>query len=283
MIKNFDQYSIRYSKDPNKFLNQVNVAVGESFSHSYFNVISNSHDLSESNADFPMILTDSFVFEYNSINESSVFKYNYRDLPSKDSIYEYFLGLGYSPKSVSNIKDIKKLKFPIEASNSKGTDLYKTIGKLKNCESIYKSFKESPEAKTQFKILSFKGNPISIVEKINKFPIDVDLNSFKYLEECQNISEAAYNEFGIDICNISIIESLNEKIYVKSIDKKFDFNPHQAKIVYESVYEDFYQTRLPNFVKHMILEKNVAPYYKQKYYDSKLIKSNHSMDYSKHI
>lgn len=283
MIKSFDKYSIRHSKDPDIFLNQVNIAISENFSHPYFNVISSKYDLGEAIDDMPTILTDSFAYDYQAINESRTFTYNSANSPVENDVFEHYSGIGYSPKRVHSIKDVKKLNFPIKATNKTGSDEYKTIGKLKNCNSVYQHFTERPVPKTAFKILSFKGEPVSIVEWINRFPLDVDLDSFKYLEESKKISREAYNKFGIDLCNISILESNKGKIYVKSVDKIFNLNPHQAKIVYESIYEDYYQSRIPNFVKNKLLKEHVKPYYKKKYYDSRLIRSNHAIDYSKHL
>lgn len=283
MIKTFNQYSVQFSKDPSNFLNRVNIATSEGFNYDYFNIISNSFDLKESDDSVPVILTDNFSADYEVINESTIYKYNNGPSPSKSTVLESFSNTEYSPNYVNSIRDVKKLKFPIVASNSKSSDEYKTIGKLKNCNSVYNRFTEKPVPKTLFKILSFKGKPISIVEWINRFPIDVDMNSFKYLDESIDLSNSVHEKFKLDLCNISILESDKGKIYISSVDKIFDFNPHQAKLVYEEIYEDFYRSRLPNFIKNKVMTESVIPYYKNKYYDSKLIKSNHSMDYSRYI
>lgn len=193
------------------------------------------------------------------------------------------LGTPYLPNSVSDIRKIKELNFPIIAQSGENQDEYKSISKLKSSERIYKNFRERPVARTRFKILAFKDQPISVVEWINKFPIDADLGNFVYIAEVADICKRTFDKFKLDVYNIEIIESIKGKIFIESIDKRLDLNPHQARILYESVYEDYYKTRLPKWVKDKIIEENTSSYYRQKYFDSKLIKTKHSLNYSKYL
>ncbi len=283
MIKNFDQYSTRYSSDSSTFLNKVAIATSESFGHSYFNIIKNQFDLYETSADFPIIITDLFNESSQIINESLNYKYNSTETPHWKIFEESMFGTPYLPNSVSDIKKIKDLNFPIIAQLGDVSDEYKSASKLKSSEKIYKNFKERPVPRTRFKILAFKDQPISIVEWINKFPIDSDLKGFTYIKEVEDICKRTFDRFKLDVYNIEIIESIKGKIFIESIDKKIKLNPHQARILYESVYEDYYKTRLPKWVKDKIIEENTAQYYKQKYLDSKLIKTKHSLNYSKYL
>ena len=282
MIKTFDEYSNKYSSDFSNFSNKINIAINDGFDYPYFNKITNIFDLKESSPDLPIIMTDFFYEKTEAINESNKYMYNSIDIPPKSNLFESISDSNFCPKLVNNIREVKSLKFPIVARGGGFKDEYKTIGKLKSANKLYSQFIERPVPKSKFKVLSFKDSPISIVEWINKFPLDVDINSFNYIKECEEICKILNSKFNLDFYNVEIIESLDGKIYLKSIDKKLDLNPHQAKILYETAYEDFYKTRLPNWVKDKILEDSVIPYYKKKYLDSNLISSKNCMDYSKY-
>jgi hypothetical protein len=261
----------------------VAIASDDTFEHSYFKLIKNQFDLHEASIDSPIIITDLFNESSQIINESLNYKYNSSITPDWKLVEESFSNSSYFPKQVSDIKKIKDLRFPIVAQSGSFSDEYKSVGKLKSAERIYKNFKERPVPRTRFKILAFKNNPISIVEWINKFPIDVDLNNFIYISESEDLCNKIYDKFKLDVYNIEILESVDGRIYLESIDKKINLNPHQARLLYESIYEDYYKTRLPNWVKNKIINEHTNGYYKQKYYDLKLINSKHAINYSKYL
>jgi len=283
MIKSFDQYTSQFSSDPSNFLNRIGIATSENFNHSYFKVIKNRFDLMETAVDFPIIITDTFNETTQIINESLTHKYNSAGLPTQESLLESFKDLGYLPNEVDSIRNIKSLTFPITAIGKNFKDDYKSVGSLRNAERIYSKFREKPVARTKFKVLGFKGNPISVVEWINKFPLDVDLTGFQYIKELEEICESISKNFNLDVYNVNLVESIKGKILVESIDRKLDLNPHESKLLYESIYQDFYKSRLPNWVKSKINEEHTKKYYQKKFYDSKLIKSKHTLNYSKYI
>lgn len=281
-FKNFDQYIEQYSTDINSFINKVAIATSESINFPYFDYIKSSFDINEKFSNIPIIISSDFTFESDTINESSRFKYNLNEAPKIDKVYADFINESFVPKSVTDIKQIKQLKFPITAYNKHKQVDYLTKGKLKSAEEIYERFREKIVPKTKFNVLSFKGKPISIVEKINKFPLDVDLNKFKYINEVSKISSALNEKYNLDFYNIEILESAKGGLYLSDVNKQLTLNPHQAFKVYESSYEDYYQARIPNWVKNKMIEECVGNYYKQKSYDSMLFNSKHTMDYSKY-
>jgi len=234
-------------------------------------------------SDIPIIISEDFNFKSSSINESSRSTYNSASSPDINSVFSNFKDQNWIPRAVDNIQNVKSLKFPIMAVSGSNSDLYKTLGKLRNAEHRYKKFIEHPQPKTRFKVVAFRNEPICIEEKINRMPFDVDLNGFKQLSDISNITESIYDSYGLDVYNLELIESLDGKIYLNGINKLLDLNPHQAYTVYNTVYQDYYNSKLPAWVKNRILDEDLSSYYKKKYFDSKLIKSNNSMDYSKYI
>lgn len=281
-IKNFGEYVNMKSKDPSVFSKKVAIATLERLDHSLFSIVDTSDKILEVGLDSPIIVDSSFTLDLESINEDSSHLYNRIPVPKVEDIVDKLSSSPYIPKSKSSIKDIrKKFRFPVIASNSKESKEYKTIGKLRASNTIYTKFIENPTPKTKFTLLSFKGEPISIIEKINRFPIDVDLNRFEYLNEAKEICSSIYESFNLELCNISIVESTKGDVLVRSIDTKIDLNPLQEKVVYEHVYEDYYQAKLPNWFKNTVFKDHISEYCKQKELDLKLIKSNNSINYSK--
>jgi hypothetical protein len=281
-IKTFNEFERRFSQDPSTFSKQVAIASAYRDEHPFFSIVKNQSELSETYQGYPVIIDEGFSIGTQAIYESSVGAYNSKPVPSIVEISNKLSDNPYIPKISNNIKDIRKgFRFPIIAKRSSGSDSYKTIGKLRSSGINYSEFIENPEPKTRFKILAFKGEPISIVEWINKFPLDVDIDSFDYLKESNELSSTIWENFNLELCNIEIIESVKGDIMIKSIDTNLNLNPAQEKIVYERVYEDHYNMSLPNWFKKQIFESHVLPYYKRRANDVKLIKSRHTIDYSK--
>lgn len=278
--KNFNQYISQYSNNEKDYLNKVGIASSSSENYSYYANINNQFDLKESDVNIPIIMSSDYSNDSNSIYESDMFKYNRNTSPDTDSVFEDFSGCEFIPKTVNSIPDTKKLKFPIKAVGPNSSQVFKTIGKLRSSEGIYSKFTEKITPKTRYTALSFKGKPISVVETVNKFPMDVDINRFKHLSKIRKISEMICEKYDLDVYNIELIESVKGSIYVNGVNTNLSLNPHQAYLVYESVYQDHYDTKIPNWVRRKIIEENVSGYYKQKSYDSMLVKTNNTMDYN---
>jgi len=280
--KNFEQYTRQYSKDIESFINRVAIATNENIKFPYFDYIKNKFDLQENFKNIPIIVSSDFTNKSLPIYESSEFTYNLNEMPDIDQVFEDFKNETFTTNSVSDIKDIKKLKFPITAYHASGSTDFKTKGKLKASEGIYNKFREKIIPKTKFKVLSFKGEPISVVETINNFPLDVDMKRFTLLREVKKISKTIYEKYNLDFYNIELLESSKGKLYINSVNRKLDLNPHEAFVVYEAAYNDYYSSRMPNWVKDKMITESVASYYNQKYLDSQLVKSKHTFDYEKY-
>jgi len=282
-FKTFSEYSRTNSKDIKSYLNRVVIASNEKLNYSYFDNISNVFEFNSLDNDRPVIMYDSFTFDYSSINESEVFTYGIHDIPNRDQIYRDLLENEYIPQRVNDIKNIKKIKFPIIAKNETSENRYKTVGKLKKSENIYNNFIEDIVPKTRFKAIILKDSPICLQETINKYDIDCDLRRFKYFNNIKKIAESLHSKYNLDFYSIKLIESNNGKIYLDKIKGVPQLNPYQAAKVYEATYNDFYRARFPNWVKQKIMSESVVPYFKKKQYDNMLIKSNHAIDYSKYV
>jgi hypothetical protein len=261
----------------------VAIATNESIEFPYFDYIKNKFDLQENYKNIPIIVSDDFTNESTALYESGEFTYNFNDLPSMDRVFEDFKDEKFTTNQTYDITDVKKLKFPVTAYSKNSETEFKTVGKLRSSEGVYERFREKVVPKTKFTVLSFKGDPISIVESINRFPLDVDLKRFTLLNEVKKISKALYEKYDLDFYNIELLESVKGGLYINSVNRKLDLNPHQAITVYEAAYTDYYSARVPNWVKDQMIEESVSKYYKQKHLDSQLVKSKHTFNYAKYV
>lgn len=277
---NFNQFLNDKNSDINCYLKQVAIATNNEVSP-IFQQITSKDNIEEISEEIAVIISDDYLYENFNINEHiSAFNNKKMDLSDiRKQIGEF----EHIPKMVNNIQDIKKLKFPIIASNKNRDDSYKTIGKLRSAESIYNMFREEIVPKTRFNILANKNKVISIVEKINKMPLDVDINKFDMLDQINNITNKIYETYLLDFYNVEILESSKGTLYIKSIDRNIKTNPREALILYESAYLEYNKRPLPNWVINEITKEHIVPYYKKKKYDSMLIKSKHTIDYSRYI
>lgn len=283
VFKTFSEYSRTKSNDVKSYLNRVVIASNEKINYPYFDGVTNIFEFNRLDNDRPVIMCSDFTFDYSSINESEVFTYGTHVIPSRDQIYNDLLENEYIPQRVSDIRSIKNIKFPIIAKNDSSVNKYKTVGKLKKSENLYKTFIEDIIPKTRFKAIMLKDSPICLQETVNRYDIDCDLKKFKHLSIIKKIAESLYSKYNLDFYSVKLIESNKGKIYLDKIKGIPQLNPYQASKVYEAAYNDFYQARFPNWVKQKITSESVAPYFKKKQYDNMLIKSNNAIDYSKYL
>lgn len=277
---NFEDYSKKFSDYKVSFLKKIGLASNSKPDHEYFEHIGNNFELSES--DIPVIISDDFSFNSQNISESHHRNsYNLGNSPDPEDFFSKFKEESWTPNAVDDIRNVKFLKFPIIATRGSEADSYKTLGKLRSAEKRYKKFIEKPQPKTRFKIIAFRENPICAEEKINQMPFDIDLREFKHLDAISKIAKSIYENYKLDVYNIELIESIEGKLYLTDLNKRLNLNPHQAYSVYNNVYQDYYNSKLPAWVKNRIMDEDLSSYYKKKYFDSKLIRSNYAMDYSK--
>jgi hypothetical protein len=278
-FKTFNEYVNQYSKDFNSYTGKVGIASNESSNFQHFKHLKSHFDLNENTSEIPVIMFEGFAFESESINES--FTYNANNCPDLEAVRSDFSKSDFITNEVTVLSEVKKLRFPVTAYYGDDHKDFKTIGQLKKSEHVYDKFREKIVPKTRFRTLSFKGEPISIVEYVNKLPLDVNLKRFKHLNQVSNISKSLYEKYKLDFYNIEILESINGVLYVNGVNKKLDLNPHQSFKVYEAAFEDFYSTCIPNWVKRKMIKEDVSKYYQTKLYDTMLIKTENTMDYSK--
>lgn len=279
-FRSFNEYLDDKSGDINMYIQKVGIATNNDVSP-IFKKITSSDDIEELSEEIAVILSDDYLHENSAINEH-ISAFNNKKLDLSD-IRKQIGEFRHIPKKVTNIQEVKKLKFPIIASNKSGEYSYKTIGKLKASESIYKSFKESIVPKTRFNILAHKNKAISIVERINRMPLDVDVSKFSMLDQINDITNKIYETYSLDFYNIEVLESSKGTLYINSIDRNIKTNPRESVLLYENAYLEYNKRPLPNWVKNQMIKEYVVPYYKNKKYDSMMIKSKHTMDYSKYL
>tara|TARA_Y100000389_G_scaffold202153_1_gene246690 strand:+ start:89 stop:940 length:852 start_codon:yes stop_codon:yes gene_type:complete len=279
-FKNFSQYIDDKNKDINSYLKKVAIITNHK-TIPIFKQVDMSDNINELSSQIALIFSDDYTHRNSFINENKLaFNNTNHDL---SNIKERIGNFKHLPSMTDDIKKVKSLKFPIIASNKKENVRYKTIGKLKSSDNIYNSFKEDLVPKTKFKVLAFKSEPISIVESINRLPLDVDINRFKMIDQVKEITSKIHEVYSLDIYNIEILESDRGTLYIKSIDRDIKLNPRESVILYEKAYSEYNNRPIPNWARIEIVKEHLGPYYKSKYYDSMLVKSKHTLDYSKYL
>lgn len=279
-FKNFSQYIDDKNKDINSYLKKVAIITNHK-TIPIFKQVDMSDNINELSSQIALIFSDDYTHRNSFINENKLaFNNTNHDL---SNIKERIGNFKHLPSMTDDIKKVKSLKFPIIASNKKENVRYKTIGKLKSSDNIYNSFKEDLVPKTKFKVLAFKSEPISIVESINRLPLDVDINRFKMIDQVKEITSKIHEVYSLDIYNIEILESDRGTLYIKSIDRDIKLNPRESVILYEKAYSEYNNRPIPNWARIAIVKEHLGPYYKSKYYDSMLVKSKHTLDYSKYL
>jgi hypothetical protein len=268
-IKLFDSYLDYYSKDPSNFEKKIRL-VGEC-------AIPELFDSSEE-SDSPIIIWSN---GHPELNEGlNFFKFNKGVTPNQINILKDFKDSDYVPNQCDNRVDAKNLAFPIIAQNGEDSIEFKTYNKLKKSEKDFTIFSEKPKKEKEFEILIFKNSPIHIDESIKGSRFDANKN-FKYNLQVNELSNTIHEKYGFDFYKIKLLES-NKKVYLTGISTSDSLEPiHLAKI-YETAYENFYETRLPQWFKKHIFENYVKESLKSKYYDALLLNKKYAEQYKKY-
>jgi hypothetical protein len=282
-LKNFKNYSLYYSKDPKNFEKRVALASPIAKNLEMFEVVNTLDEVFQVSKDIPVIPWNDFKFSNSEINESFCSTvYNQKSLPTKNELNSEFKGTQFIPNIVTDRLNIKKMKFPIIAKSDDSEEEFKTYGKFKKSEGSFNSFQEKLIPTSRFEILVSGDSPIHVQKKVNQTPFDIDMNRWKHLGEASEICKKINSKWSPEYYTISLTES-DGKLYLESIGRSSTLTPAQGVKLYESAYEDYYSANLPSWIKKKLFTDHVKPYYKQKYYDSLLLKPSGVIDYSKYI
>lgn len=279
-LKKFKEYSDFYSKDPKNFEKRVIFACSEDHGAGIFQHIKDPADQKFINSEAPIIVWDNFNYEKPAINESKSFIFNQRPLPSSEEVYSRFEGERFIPRSTKNRAEVKGLKFPITA-HGESDDEFKTYGKFRKSEKSFSKFREKVVPRSKFDVIAFKSEPIHVQEKINSLGFDVDLRTFEYADQVENIVSEIAREYSPDFFHLSLLEA-GGKLYFNKIGTSLNLSPSQSIKMYERAYENYYVSKLPSWFKKSAFETYVKPYYEKRHLDAALIKPKYAIDFKKY-
>jgi len=277
-LEKFKTYSQRYEKDPRNFEKMVIFASPSDKGLDLFETI---HDAKLLGKPFekPVVTWNGFEL---GLNESHTV-FNRIQMPEYEEVADAFKEEPFIPKTVSSRNAVSGLTFPITGISGSDREDFKTLGKFKKSEKTFDKFREKLVPLTRFSVLAFKGEPIHIQEKINKAGFDIDPERFKYQESISDALKKIHAKYPTDFQNFDFIDVGGGRAYLESFDSNSKLTPSQLVKMYESVYENYYETRLPSWFKNQLFEKYVKPYLATKYFDSMLLKPKNSMDFKKFI
>lgn len=278
-LKKFKEYSMSYSKDPKTFEKRVIFACTEANEIDLFQTVTDPLDKKLSVSEAPIIIWNNFNYLRTGVNESRSQVFNAKPLPENEEIYESFKEEEFIPKTISDRNGVKKLKFPILALGKENEE-FKTYGKFKKSEKKFSKFREKIVPTSRFDVIGFKNSPIHLQEKQNSIGFDVDLNTFRYVDQVEKIINHLSENHSLDFFHLSLLE-LNGKIYFDKIDTSLNLSPTQSIKMYETAYEDHYVSRLPAWFKKEVFEKHIKPYYQKRVLDAALIKPKYAIDFKK--
>jgi len=281
-LKKFNDYLVSFSKDKATFEKKVAVASLQTECN-LFKIIKEDSELLSNMSDIPVVIWNSFKYTPSTINENKVSFYNVTSVPELEDVFDLFENESFIPKSLSDRKSVKSLKFPIVGINNSKTEVFKTYHKFKKSKNMFNKFRQKPTAISRFDALVFNRKPIHIQEKINNIGFDSELNSFAFLNEFEEIIEKVCNKLTSDLFSITLVKAKDDNIYLESISQSGKLTPTQRVKIYESVYEYHYNRRLPVWFKKQLFENNVKGSYRTMYHNSLLLKPKYSLDFKKYL
>jgi len=194
---------------------------------------------------------------------------------SKVNFHKALMDKPFIPKTVFTIEEASKLKFPIiakpsEGSNGRGIQKFDSYEDLKNSSSKVDLFSEFINFEGEYRALCFKNSPILIYERVpskeNKIIGTKKINeklSFVYVlqdlkKHDDNVSQIEQiikelKKCGLesDLFSIDFFIDKKEKLWVIEANSGSGLGGNSASQLYKVIYEDFYG-KLPNFINEKI-------------------------------
>lgn len=275
-LKNFDNYSKFYSKDPNRF--EKRIAMASKFEpHSLFEKISNIDDLTDLDKEIPLVMWDQF--DFGKTNEgASPYLYNRTYLQDPNEIIKAMRGEEFMPKSVESRHGVKSLKFPIIGTDGEESQEYKTYHKFKSSEKTFPIYQEKVSPKNSYEVVVLDEKPIHILKRVNGIDFDADMARFKWKDQLNNIITKVKELSESNVFIIHVADNGNQ-LFLEKICQGGKLNDAQSVKLYEKLYESHYATQLPVWFKKHVKEKYLTPHYKKRHYDSLLIKPKGIINY----
>lgn len=281
-LKKFNEYSSYYQKDPKLFEKKLVFASPSINELAAFKVVNTIDEVLEISDNTPVITWNNFNFSGKVEESFSSIVYNQNKIPNSTDIDDAFAEEPFIIKTISDRRGVKGLSFPIIAKNSQDSEDFKTYSKFKKSEKQFDKFQEKPVVVSRFEVLVANGEPIHAQKKINKFPFDIDLARWKYLDEASTICKKINDKWSPDYFIVSLTES-NGKLYLESLNRSSRLTPTQGVALYESAYESHYSSQLPQWFKKKLFTDYSKPHYQKQYYDALLLKPNGVLNYSKYL
>lgn len=269
-----------YSKDPKNFEKKIAFACSENYGVDVFELIKSPFDITSTHDQKPTIVWNNFDFTSHKLDENLPGSFNSKNLPTFEEVCTNFSNESFIPKTVTDRASVKSLKFPIVGVGNDSKE-FKTYGKFKKSEMNFSKFREKIVPTTRFDVIAFKDETIHIQERINTLGFDVDSSRFKHNDSIDSIISKISESYPIDFYHVSLLESKGN-LYLESITNSLALSPSQSIKMYETAYRKCYDSALPNWFKKQLFETYVQPYYKNRYFDSLLIKPKYSINFEKY-
>jgi len=256
------------------------------------------------NPDIYMLLSYSNVnpdYIYNRIEET-------KKSSNKKNWHELLGNKDYIPKTVTDIKEIKNLEFPIIAKPSKGHsglgimkfDTYEEcMDEVKKDDCKLDTFSEMvKDISTEYRMMLVKDNLHTIFERVpiikenktitTKDPderlrflyVEQDHDKFGDSEEIKKIASDFYKYIDLDFCALDFIVDKNGKYWLIESNSCPGMGANNLANSYKAIYEDYYKKPIPE-AKQKIVDYLCTEYYKEikKLYPKEIEKSKNRKIY----
>jgi len=275
-LKNFDNYTRFYSKDPLRFEKRVALASNLD-SHPLFEKISNLEEMANLDREVPLIMWDNFSF--NNANESSSpYLYNRTYLQEPAEIIKAMRGESFMPKTVDSRAQVKSLTFPVIGLGTSSPEEYKTYYKFKSSEKTFPIYQEKVIPTGRYEVLVLDENPVHIIKRVKGVDFDADMSRFKWQDQLSTIIAKVKELSESNVYVVNVLEK-NNRLFLEKVSQEGKLNTAQSVKLYEKLYESHYSTQLPTWFKKHIKTKYLTPHYTKKYHDSLLLKPTGILNY----
>ena len=238
------------------------------------------------------------IIKQNKINKCyNNWKTNFTFTSDKIKFHKNLNEFDFIPKTVFNLEEIDKLKFPIIAKpadglSGVGIEKFDNIEEAKKSKLKFDLWSECIDFKREFRAIYLKENLFILYERIpsgngemvigKKKPdekleftyIEQDTDKIEFINELNNIVKKVRKKgMNTDIFSLDIFIDKNDKIWVIEINSGTGLGSNSLAKLYGAIYKDFYNKDITEKINSKIEE--ISDEYKS------IIKKYFSKEYKK--
>lgn len=205
----------------------------------------------------------------NLINSPKVIREAY----NKERFYKAFEGEEFVPKTVYNKFKTRKLRFPVIAkkkySHLGESKVYKRYKEIEKDDANFSLFQEKVQPKREYRAFFINEELVSLTETIDGVDIEQRLVKVPFVDKLEEAAKKITKKFPLRAFSSDIVLNEDNSVYFLNAKAESYLTPNQLIDVYEKIYEENNDLKLPVWYKNRVKDVYCAEYNEHFYQKNK--------------